>query len=533
MTLAIAPPPPDLERPEPLRGRPLSHVTVGQWLDMTAARTPELRCLVLEDGSGCTFAEMRDRVDTVVRSLVHHGVRQGDRIAVLSTDRAEYVEVMLALLKMGVTSVPLNFRLAPGEVETLMRTARASWAFVSARYADVMASLQPRLPDLRCIVKFDGDAELPSYEQLLAGDPGGETPSFDVDEEDILTLAFTSGTTGLPKGVMQSQRMMKVTAWNGMIEYRFLRDEFRYSASPLYHVAGMGLVLKGVARGMTSLILPQWDPVKALVWIRKGLTGVFLVPTMINSLLQVPGVQKSDFATLRSVFYGAAPMSPNLLRRAMELMDCDFYNGFGAGTEAGMQTVLTPEDHVRALHEAPHLLGSIGRPGYSIDLQIWDDDGNEVPRGEVGEIVTRSDMVMSGYLGQPELTAQSVVNGWFRGGDLAWQDEDGYLYLAGRKSDMIIRGGENIYPVEIETVLSDHPSVLECAVVGVHDEHWGEIVRAFVTLRPGAGFDEDEVRSFCRTRLASYKVPAEFRVTVDLPKNASGKILKRELRTWQ
>jgi acyl-CoA synthetase (AMP-forming)/AMP-acid ligase II len=253
---------------------------------------------------------------------------------------------------------------------------------------------------------------------------------------------------------------------------------------------------------------------------------------MIDSILRLPGVKREDFASLRSVFYGAAPMSPALLQRAIATMDCDFFNGFGAGTEAAMQTVLTPEDHVRALHGATHLLGSIGRPGYSIDLQIWDDDGNEVERGQVGEIVTRSDMVMSGYLDQPELSERAVVNGWFRGGDLAWQDEEGYLYLAGRKSDMIIRGGENVYPIEIETVLSEHPGIAECAVVGVADEHWGEVVRAFVTPARDAQLDPEEIRAFCREQLASYKVPAEVRVVDTLPRNASGKVLKRELRTW-
>ncbi len=533
MTAGAPTMPVELDRPEPLRGGPpMSRIMVGEWLEMTAKRTPELRCFVLADGSSRTFAEVRDRVNALIRALVHHGVRQGDRVAILSTDCSEYVETMLAFMKMGVTAVPLNFRLHPREVETLMRTAKAAWAFVSDRYVALMRELQPSLPDLVQIVAFDGESDLTSYAELMASDPGGRTPVFEVADDDILTLAFTSGTTGLPKGVMQSHRMIKMQSANSMIEYRFMRDEFRYSASPLYHVAGMGLIVKCVARGMTSLILPQWDPAVAIEWFRKGLTGVFLVPTMINGLLQVPGIQPSDFATLKSVFYGAAPMSPNLLVRAMEMMHCDFYNGFGAGTEAGMQTVLTPEDHVRALNGATHLLGSIGRPGYSIDLQIWDEDCNEVAQGDVGEIVTRSDMVMSGYLDQPELTSHAVVDGWFRGGDMAWQDEEGYLYLAGRKNDMIIRGGENVYPIEIESVLADYPGIVECAVIGAADVHWGEIVRAYLTLAPGVTLDEDDLRGFCRSRLAGYKVPAEICLAEQLPKNASGKILKRELRGW-
>jgi fatty-acyl-CoA synthase len=505
---------------------------VGEWLDMTARRSPDLKCYVVADGSSRTFSEVRDRVDALVRALDAQGVRQGDRVALLATDCPEYVEVMLALLQMGVTAVPLNYRLVDREVETLMRASRACWAFVGSRYASTMTSLQPELDDLERIVCFDAGAGLPTYAELLESAPSGPTPRYDVGDEDILILAFTSGTTGLPKGVLQSQRMIKNSGSNSVIEYRYLRDEFRYTASPLYHVAGFGTVLKGIVRGMTSLILPQFDPATTLEWFRRGLTGVFLVPTMIDSILRLPGMKREDFASLRSVFYGAAPMSPALLQRAIAMMDCDFFNGFGAGTEAAMQTVLTPEDHVRALQGATHLLGSIGRPGYSIDLQIWDDDGNEVERGQVGEIVTRSDMVMSGYLGQPELSERAVVNGWFRGGDLAWQDEEGYLYLAGRKSDMIIRGGENVYPIEIETVLSEHPGIAECAVVGVPDEHWDEVVRAFVTAARDAHLDPEEIRAFCREQLASYKVPAEVRVVDTLPRNASGKVLKRELRTW-
>jgi acyl-CoA synthetase (AMP-forming)/AMP-acid ligase II len=205
-------------------------------------------------------------------------------------------------------------------------------------------------------------------------------------------------------------------------------------------------------------------------------------------------------------------------------------NMFGAGTEAGLQTVLTPEDHRLALAGQEHLLGSIGKAGVGVVLRLCDDDLNDVPDGQVGEIVTRSDAVMSGYLNQPEETAKVLVDGWFRGGDMAWRDKDGYLYLSGRKKDMIIRGGENIYPVEIEDVLGRYPGVREVAVVGVPDDHWGEVVRAHIILEADAALDEDEVRAFCRANLAGYKVPALFSVDPDFPRNASGKVLKRDLR---
>jgi acyl-CoA synthetase (AMP-forming)/AMP-acid ligase II len=293
-------------------------------------------------------------------------------------------------------------------------------------------------------------------------------------------------------------------------------------------VAGLGYVVMAIARGSTSLVLPQFDPSTLLPWLQSDVTGCFLVPTMVSTLLRHPDVGNSDYARLGSIIYGAAPMSPALLRKAMDTFRCDFYNGFGAGTEAGMQSVLPPEDHRRALAGEEHLLGSIGKPGFGIELRLVDAAMNDVAPGEVGEIVSRSEMVMSGYLGRPDLTAQAVVDGWFRAGDMAWRDDEGYLYLAGRKNDMIIRGGENIYPIEIESTLAEHPAIAEVAVVGAPDEHWGEVVHAHLVAL--ADLDLDELRAFCRERLAGYKVPAAFHVHVELPKNASGKVLKRTLR---
>ena len=516
-------------RPAPLPRHRWSQVQVHEWIDIAARRCPDRDCLVTPERS-LTFAEVRDQVRSVARALQRRGLRAGERVAILDTDSPEYVETILAVLKLGAVIVPLNYRLAAGEIETLLRAAEATWIVVGERYVPDVLEMAPRLEYLHGIVGFDATPGTIPYAGLVAEDAGGLVEAA-VDEEDILALAFTSGTTGLPKGVMQSQRMWKHVTSNSMLEYRFGWDEFRYSGSPLFHVAGMNQVLKAICRGSTSLILRQWDPAALLPWFRRGLTGVFLVPTMLSALLDQPGVSADDFASLRSMYYGAAPMSPGLLRRAMALMSVDFFNGFGAGTEAGMQTVLTPEDHRRALAGETHLLGSVGRPGHNIDLQIRDDDGNALPPGEVGEIVSRSDMTMSGYHGQPERTAESFSDGWFSGGDLGYLDEQGYLHLAGRKSDMIIRGGENVYPPEIEDVLGSFPGVAECAVVGTPDEYWGEVVRAHVVPVPGAEPDTGAMAVFCRARLAAYKVPGEFRIhTETLPRNAAGKVLRRVLR---
>jgi acyl-CoA synthetase (AMP-forming)/AMP-acid ligase II len=517
-------------RPNRLTGEKLSRIQINEWIDLQARQSPNVACLVTPERSA-TFAEIRDRVHRLAGGMRAAGLCQGDRVAILATDSIEYVETVLALFKVGAIVVPLNFRLSAQEIGSLLRTAEASWIFAGERYVPMLTGLRSELPALRHVVGMDDTAGTTPFTSLIEGGPAGLVPTAEVADEDIIVLAFTSGTTGLPKGVMQSHRMWKNMCSNATMEYRFRRDQFRYSASPLCHVAGFNLMLKTLDRGSTSLMLPQWNAAEILPWFRNGLTDVFLVPTMLADLLRQPDVTPADFRTLRSVLYGAAPMSPALLERAMAVMDCEFTNGFGAGTEAGMQSVLSPEDHLKALNGHPHLLGSVGRPGYNVDLQIWDEHNQEVPAGTVGEIVTRSDMVMSGYLGQPEKTAEVVVDGWFKGGDLGYLDDDGYLYLAGRKHDMIIRGGENIYPIEIESVLAAYPGVVECAVVGAPDEFWGEVVHAHLYVDAAVVADPDRIKTFCRDRLARYKVPDEI-VVHDQPleKNASGKILRRLLR---
>jgi acyl-CoA synthetase (AMP-forming)/AMP-acid ligase II len=288
----------------------------------------------------------------------------------------------------------------------------------------------------------------------------------------------------------------------------------------------MGCVFYGLARGFCSLILEQYDPAALLHWMQNGLTGALMMPTMLSTLLHMEGVRDHEYPALRSIAYGGSPITPALLREALDVFDCGFFNTFGAGTEANGQAMFFPADHLRALNGEEHLLGSIGHPMYGVEMRLVDENMNDVEDGEIGEICTRSDSVMSGYLNDPERTAQAVVDGWFRAGDMAYRDEEGYLFLASRKADMIIRGGENVYPVEIESVLADHASVRNVAVVGVPDDHWGEVVVAAIELEPGAVLDEAALREHCRSRLAAYKVPVRIVAMDPLPKNTTGKVQK-------
>jgi fatty-acyl-CoA synthase len=505
----------------------------GSYLKLSADRYPQRPCLVFGDGSEQTFAETNSRVNRLADALSTAGVEKGGRVAIVATDSGGYIEVLLACMKLGATYVPLNNRLQADELLTLLRRAEPMVLFASSRYLEVCRRLAPQVASIRLVGAFDGEpaAGVVPFEELVASGADGEL-DVPVSDDDVLGLAFTSGTTGLPKGVLQPQRMVKSLVVNMSIDYEIVPDEFRYTASPIFHIAGQGMILMHLWRGFATLVLPQFEPSAVLTWLQSGrLTGAFLVPTMVSTLLEHPDVRAGSYENLRSIIYGGAPMSPALLRRAMDVFGCDFINAFGAATEGGLQSVLSSADHRRALAGAPHLLGSIGTPAFGVEMRIVDEDGSDVPRGQVGEIITRSDPVMSGYLEMPEETSRAIRDGWFWGGDLARMDDEGYLYLAGRSKDMIIRGGENIDPVEIETVLADHPSVAQVAVVGRPDEHWGEVVVAFVTGDPaGPAPDPEELREHCRAHLAAYKVPVEVTVVDAMPLNASGKILKRTLR---
>jgi acyl-CoA synthetase (AMP-forming)/AMP-acid ligase II len=506
-------------------------ITLGEMLPLSARKHPDRACFLFPDGSEQSFAETNDRVNRLVSALRSAGVAMGDRLAVLALDSHRYMELILAAMKLGAVYVPLNYRLQRAEVDVLLSRSRPVMLLHDRQYADLLEGAAEQHRSLRHVIVLD-DPGPGGFEAFLAGGDGSEPPVVCTDATTI-ALAFTSGTTGLPKGVVQSQRMLKNINLSGGIEYLARPDDIRYTAAPTFHISGVCGLFLGVSYGFTSLLLPQFDPRTVLRFMADDrVTAAFLVPTMISSILQCDGVDQHDYERLRLITYGAAPISPTMLRRAMDVFGCDFLQAFGAGTEAGLQAVLTPDDHRRALAERPDLLRSCGRPSFGVAMRLVDEEMRDVPVGAIGEVATRSDQLMDGYLEMPEDTERAFRDGWFRAGDMGYVDEDGYLYLHGRSKDMIIRGGENIYPFEIETVLAEHPAVAQCAVVGVEDEHWGEIVRAFVTLAADRTADAEELAAHCTTRLARYKVPAEFVVLEALPINASGKILKRELRLW-
>ena len=500
----------------------LSGLAPGDWVTAQARFTPQAAFLVAADGRTRTYAEGEQRITRLARALQQLGIGRGDRVALLAVDSPEYVEVLLACMKLGATYVALNFRLSPAEIRTVLAASGAQVIVHSARYQEIVEDCQ-----VRHAIQFES-----GYEQFLAGGPDGAELAAVTRDDDILSISFTSGTTGTPKGVLQSQRMIKAITQSGVLELGLRPGDLIYSGAPLFHAAGFGHLLYGVARGGASVIMPQWDADLALSWLGSGrVRHATLVPSMIIQLLEHPRLAETDFSGLRSIMYGGAPMPTSVVRRMVDVFGCDLHNGFGAGTEAGGQLVLRPEDHRRALAGDEWLLGTIGRPAFGCDVRLLDPDGAEVPDGEVGVIASRGDTVMSGYLDRPDLTARAVRDGWFIAGDLAWKDQEGFLHLAGRADEMIIRGGENVYPVEIEDVVGGHAAVAEIAVVGEPDPHWGQVVTAVVALRDGHDTPSAaEVKEHCRGRLASYKVPQRIVVVTTFPRNPAGKIDKLRLR---
>jgi len=515
-----------------LPGSP-GHTAIADWLRAAALR--DGRRVYLDDvdsGRRVTFAEVEDRVRHLANALLERGIARGDRIGIVATDCHGYIETLWASMRIGAIFVPLNVRLTNRELADLLDHAGAKILFVSADQASRVLGLIERVGSLTGAIAYEPTEQsgVEDYETVLGRSSAADI-RIRVEDDDPLGLAFTSGTTGLPKAVVQSQRMVKWIVATSVLGWETRAGEFYYSGAPLFHISGMAMVLMGALMNYTSVLTRRFRPDEFLELVRdRRITSAFLVPTMIGLVLE-----QEKAATygkgLRAIHYGAAPMPVALLHRAIEAFDCDFVQSFGAGTESGWNCALTTEDHRRAVAGEEHLLRSVGRPAPGVELRICDDDWNDVASGTVGEVVVRSDEIMSGYLGQPEETARSMhPDGWFRAGDLAYRDEEGFIYLVDRKKDMIVRGGENIFPAEVERVLYTYPGVLECAVVGAPDPKWGEVPVAHLVLRAGVRPPDPQVLfDYCTRHLAKFKIPSEWRFRSSMPKTASGKILKREI----
>lgn len=503
------------------------------FISIPGSIVPEQEEVVFENAR-LTYAELNDLVARLSTAFKALGLQQRDVIATLDTNSHLYVGAYYAASKAGLTFLPLNYRAKEGELEYMINTAKAKVLLVGDRYIELVRRIEPQLEATRLIALGAGDGKLPLLSDLLAKAEPDENEA-EVEDEDVSVLMYTSGTTSLPKGVMLSFRDFTayVTA-NVEMADGTERGAFLVCA-PFYHIAGTTAMMTNLWTGRKMIIMPQFEPGNWLQLVaQEKVTHAFVVPTMMKQVLDHPNFANTDLSSLTNLAYGGAAMPLAVIRRAIDAFPktIGFVNAYGQTETTSSLTILGPDDH-RMTGTAVEVelklkrLNSIGKPLPDVEIKVRDDEGQLLPPGEVGEIIIRTPRIMKGYAGHVDDAA--LPDGWRATGDLGWVDEDGYVFFAGRKDDMIIRGGENIAPAEIETVLMSHPAVDEAAVIGVASVEWGQTVKAFIVLRASQKADTLEIQEFCRTRLASFKRPEQLEFIEALPKNALGKILRKDL----
>jgi len=489
------------------------------------------------DGRNVTFNAFNERVNRLCDAVAAQGVRKGSRVAILSKNRPEYLEIY-GLAKAGVIVVPLNWRLAPREIAKLIKHSEPELLVVDEGHLPLIEQIQSELPSVKTYVSLGRTPEgWKDYESFLAAG-SAEEPTAGVQPEDVLCLIYTSGTTGEPKGVAVTHAGALGncrTAASEMLE--MVPEDHTLAVMPLFHAGGMWYHLfPSFATGCTTLLLSEFEPGAVLREMEaRHITNVHLVPTMIGALLAHPAASSTDLSRVRLLFYAASSMPADLLRRAMlAFPKCGFAQAYGS-TEAGVVTVLGPDAHRRAQKpEGEHLLASCGRPFTGHEVRLVDDSTGVVKNGSVGEIEVRSPDLMKGYWLNDEATRKVLNDGWLKTGDLGYFDSEGFLYIIDRKNDMVVTGGENVFPTEVEGYLFRDPDVLEAAVFGVPDPQWVERVVAAVVLRPGSSVTQEELIARLRGQLAAYKCPKTIYFMPSLPKSAVGKVLRKELRQkWQ
>lgn len=497
--------------------------TFAQIIRQHAVERP-LAPAVSFEGVTWTFADLHDLSSRSAQALRDAGVGAGDRVAVLTRNCAEFYELLFACSKVGAILVGLNWRLAPPEIEAIIADAAPALVIAGPQEQHLLTAKARTQPGLRHVIVLG--TEYDTWRAGVAQDIG-----YQGAPDDVALLLYTSGTTGLPKGVMLTNRNMSYTRELAKV-WGMGPDSVNLVAMPMFHIGGSGYGSSTFLVGGHTVLMREVNPAVAVELIaRYRVTHTFFVPAVVQSLLQTPGIAQADLSSLQLLMYGASPIGEVLLRRALDVLHCNFMQAYGMTETAGTVLDLPPRDHELDGPRA-HLLRSCGRAYPWCELRIIDPTTLEDAKlGEVGEIWLRSPMVMKGYWNKPEATREAITpEGWLRTGDAAYQDEQGYVYLFDRFKDMIISGGENIYPAEVENALNAHPAVQEVGVIGIPHARWGESPMAVVVLRPGLQAQPAELIAFTRERLAHYKCPSSVVFAETLPRNASGKLLKRELR---
>jgi len=520
------------------------------------ARTRPDQPAIICEGRVTSYGELHRHSNRAAHALLAAGLRPGDRVAYLGRESEYYYLALLAGAKAGVVTVPVNWRLTGPEVEHILGDCGAVLLYADAEFTGLIQALRPQLPGLRHVVQLDGPGPTGTGPGQAAPGPAGpgpagpgqaadrgaglrawyaDRPDSDLDPgtgpDEAVVQIYTSGTTGLPKGAVLAQRSFFTlpaamrehgAAW---IDWR--PEDVSMISLPGFGIAGIGWFLHGLVAGAVNVVMPQFIAQEAVRLIRdRGVTITFAAPAMLQMMMAEHEAGPQAFASLRKIAYGAAPMSEALLRQCLAAFGCEFTQIY-ASTETGSVAVcLPPEDHRPGVGR----LDSVGRPCPGNEVKVIGPDGAVLPPGQIGQICIRTPSRMLGYWNLPEATARTLVGEWLHMGDAGYLDEAGYLHLCDRINDTIIVAGQNIYPAEVEAQLAEHPAVADAAVVGLPDEHWGEAVHACVVLRPGTTATARELMLSLRGRLADYKIPTAYHIVDELPRNPSGKVLRRTVR---
>ncbi|HEY9855703.1 MAG TPA: long-chain fatty acid--CoA ligase [Stenomitos sp.] len=496
----------------------------GDWLSRWATYAPQKVAVIdVAANKRLTYHEFNRRTDRLASALRHRfGIQKGDRVAVLAHNSSEQLELLFAVGKLGAIMVPLNWRLAAPEIRYILGNCEPKALFFGPEFDATVRTLLPEL-GVEYVVPLEAGSMLTAYEDLIAlGGDEVPTPA-DIDLDDPWLILYTSGTTGQPKGAILTHGTITWNAINTQVGWDLRHDDITLTHTPFFHTGGLNVLTTPlIHRGGTVVLMRQFDAAESLRQIeQERCTVVFAVPTMFQMMLETNEFESSDLSSIRFFITGGAPC-PIPLIEAYARRGVVFKQGYGL-TEAGPNCfTLDAQDAVRKA-------GMVGFPNMHLDVRVVDEDGKDVPSGEVGELLIRGPHVFKGYWRNPQATAAALQDGWLHTGDLVRRDEEGYYAIVDRKKDMFISGGENIYPAELEKVLHSHPSIQEAAVIGIPDSKWGEVGRAVVVAREGA-LTEAEVLDFLRERVARYKVPKSVAFVDALPRNPTGKIQKAVLR---
>lgn len=510
-------------------------ISIGDVVRFRAQEQPNQTVFTFE-GDAMSYGSLHENSNRAAQAMASKGIGKGDRISYMGKNSHIYFEILVGAAKLGAVMVPVNWRLAPPEVTYVLNDCQAKVLFVGPGFKDLLHKIHPKLEHIEFILGSEqAETDFPGYPEWRDGFDPIDPLTACAEDEDALQL-YTSGTTGHPKGAIMtngsifSSRAAGVAEEDLMDWQKPVPGEITLLAMPCFHISGSGTGLAVMFAGGSAIVLPEYDPTQALELIEQfNISKMFMVPAAIQILLNHPRASEVDFSDLKYITYGASPIPLELMKQAIDVLGCGFVQMYGMTETSGTIVTLNPEDHDPKGNDKMRSVGT-ALPG--VEIKIIDPESYaDLPVGTIGEIATRSAKNMKGYWNRAEATAETIdADGWLRTGDAGYLDEDGYLYIQDRLKDMIISGGENVYPAEVENAIYANAKVADVAVIGIPDEKWGEAVKACVVVKDGEVLTEAELIADARERIAGYKCPKSVDFIEALPRNPSGKILRKDLR---